>query len=71
VFVFFSCYATSSLVPLVSSFLLTLLEFYEFQLQHLSPHSFVLVETDGRTPMITWYCQLGLQQVTAITVMRL
>jgi hypothetical protein len=71
VFVFFSCYATSSLVPLVSSFLLTLLEFYEFQLQHLSPHSFVLVGTDGRTPMITWYCQLGLQQVTAITVMRL
>jgi hypothetical protein len=27
----------------VSSFLPTLLEFYEIQLQHLSPHSFILV----------------------------
>jgi hypothetical protein len=30
-------------MPPVSPFLLTLLEFYRIQLQHLSPHSFVLV----------------------------
>jgi hypothetical protein len=42
-FVFFSCYAAVGLMPPVSSFLLTLLEFYEIQLQHLWPHSFVLV----------------------------
>jgi hypothetical protein len=42
-FVFFSCYTTAGLVPLVSSFLLMLLEVYGLQLQHLSPHSFVLV----------------------------
>jgi hypothetical protein len=42
-FVFFSCYAMVRLVALVSSFLLTLLLFYGLQLQHISPHSFVLV----------------------------
>jgi hypothetical protein len=42
-FVFFACYATIGLVPPVSSFLLTLLEFYGIQLQHLSSHSFILV----------------------------
>jgi hypothetical protein len=42
-FVFFACYVAAGLTPLVSSFLLTLLEFYGLQLQHLSPHSFVLV----------------------------
>jgi hypothetical protein len=31
-FVFFSCYAVARLVPLVSSFLFTLLEFYGLQL---------------------------------------
>jgi hypothetical protein len=31
-FIFFSCYATAGLVPPVSSFLLTLLEFYRIQL---------------------------------------
>jgi hypothetical protein len=30
-------------MPPVSSFLLMLLEFYGLQLQHLSPHSFILV----------------------------
>jgi hypothetical protein len=30
-------------VSTVSSFLITLLEFYKLQLQHLSPHSLVLV----------------------------
>jgi hypothetical protein len=42
-FIFFACYAAAGLVPPVSSFLPTLLEFYEIQLQHLSPHSFILV----------------------------
>jgi hypothetical protein len=34
-FVFFTCYATAGLLPLVSSFLFTLLEFYGLELQHL------------------------------------
>jgi hypothetical protein len=42
-FIFFASYAAAGLMPSVSSFLLTLLEFYGLQLQHLSPHSFVLV----------------------------
>jgi hypothetical protein len=42
-FIFFACYAAASLALLVSSFLFTLLEFYGHQLQHLSPHSFILV----------------------------
>jgi hypothetical protein len=41
--VFFTCYATIGHVPLMSSFLLTLLEFYGLQLHHLSPHSLILV----------------------------
>jgi hypothetical protein len=41
--VFFSCYTTAGLVPSVSSFLFTPLEFYRLQLQHLSPHSLILV----------------------------
>jgi hypothetical protein len=41
--IFCACYTTSGLMPLVSPFLLTLLDFYGIQLQHLSPHSFVLV----------------------------
>jgi hypothetical protein len=40
-FVFFACYAATGLVPPLSSFLLTLLEFYGVQLHHLSPHSFI------------------------------
>jgi hypothetical protein len=39
----FSCYAAAGLVPPVSSFLFTLLEFYGLQLQYLSPHSLILV----------------------------
>jgi hypothetical protein len=42
-FVFFSAYALAGLVPPVSSFFLMLLEFYGFQLQHLSPNSITLV----------------------------
>jgi hypothetical protein len=42
-FVFFSCYDAAGLMLPVSSFLLTLLEFYGIQLQHLSPHSFIMV----------------------------
>jgi hypothetical protein len=42
-FIYFSCYATAGLVPPMSSILFTLLEFYGLQLQHLSPHSLVLV----------------------------
>jgi hypothetical protein len=42
-FVYFSCYAAVGLVPPVSSFLFTLLEFYGLQLQHLSLHSLILV----------------------------
>jgi hypothetical protein len=42
-FVYFSCYAAVGLVPSVSSFRFTLLEFYGLQLQHLSSHSLILV----------------------------
>jgi hypothetical protein len=42
-FIFFSCYTTAGLVPPMSSFLFTLLEFYGLQLQHLSPHYLILV----------------------------
>jgi hypothetical protein len=42
-FVYFSYYAAAGLVLPVSSFLFTLLEYYGLQLQHLSPHSLVLV----------------------------
>jgi hypothetical protein len=42
-FIYFSCYAAAGLVPPVSSFLFTLLELCGLQLQHLSPHSLILV----------------------------
>jgi hypothetical protein len=42
-FVFFAAYALTGLVPLLSSFFLTLLEYYGLQLQHLSPNSIALV----------------------------
>jgi hypothetical protein len=42
-FVFFAAYALAGLVPLLSSFFLTLLEYYGLQLQHLSPNSIALV----------------------------
>jgi hypothetical protein len=42
-FVFFSAYALAGLVPSLSSFFLTLLEYYGLQLQHLSPNSITLV----------------------------
>jgi hypothetical protein len=41
--VFFSCYAVAGLVLSVLSFLYMLLGFYGLQLQHLSPHSLILV----------------------------
>jgi hypothetical protein len=42
-FIFFSSYALSGLVPPLSSFFFMLLEHYELQLQHLSPHTITLV----------------------------
>jgi hypothetical protein len=42
-FVFFAAYALVGLVPPLSSFFLTLLEYYGLQLQHLSPNSIALV----------------------------
>jgi hypothetical protein len=42
-FIFFSCYVAAGLVPLVSSFLFTLMEFYGLQLHHLLLHSLVLL----------------------------
>jgi hypothetical protein len=42
-FIFFVVYALARLVPPLSSFFLTLLEYYGLQLQHLSPNSITLV----------------------------
>jgi hypothetical protein len=42
-FVFFTSYALAGLAFLASSFLFTLLEYYDLQLQHISPHSLALV----------------------------
>jgi hypothetical protein len=42
-FIFFAAYALVGLVPSLSSFFLTLLEYYGLQLQHLSPNSIALV----------------------------
>jgi hypothetical protein len=42
-FVFFVTYALAGLVLPLSSFFLTLLEYYGLQLQHLSPNSITLV----------------------------
>jgi hypothetical protein len=42
-FVFFTVYTLAGLVPPLSSFFLTLLEYYRLQLQHLSPNSIALV----------------------------
>jgi hypothetical protein len=42
-FVYFAAYALAGLVPVLSSFFLTLLEYYTPQLQHLSHNSIVLV----------------------------
>jgi hypothetical protein len=42
-FIFFTSYTLARLLLLASSFFLTLLENYDHQLQHLSPHSLALV----------------------------
>jgi hypothetical protein len=42
-FVFFAAYALAGLVPSLSSFFLTLLEYYGLQLQHLSANSIAVV----------------------------
>jgi hypothetical protein len=42
-FILFNTYATYRLAPPISSFLLLLLEEFGFQLQHLNPHSVLLV----------------------------
>jgi hypothetical protein len=41
--VFFAAYALAGLVPLLSAFFLTMLEYYGLQLQYLSPNSIALV----------------------------
>jgi hypothetical protein len=42
-FIYFASYALSGLMLLFSPILFTLLEYYSLQLQHLSPHSIMLV----------------------------
>jgi hypothetical protein len=42
-FIFFVVYTLAGLVPPLSSFFLTLMEYYGLQLQHLSPNSIALV----------------------------
>jgi hypothetical protein len=42
-FILFNSYITCGLAPLISSFFLLLLEEFELQLQHLTPHSILLV----------------------------
>jgi hypothetical protein len=42
-FIFFAAYALAGLVPQLSSFFLTLLEYYGLQLQYLCPNSIRLV----------------------------
>jgi hypothetical protein len=42
-FVFFTAYALAGLLPPLSSFFLTLLEYYRLQLQYLSPNSIAMV----------------------------
>jgi hypothetical protein len=44
-FIFFMEHALAGLVPSLSFFFLTLLEYYRLQLQHLSPNSIALVAT--------------------------
>jgi hypothetical protein len=42
-FIFFTCYTVTGLMLPVSTFLFMMPEFYGLQLQHLSPHSLILV----------------------------
>jgi hypothetical protein len=44
-FIFFTAYAMVGLVPPLSSFFLTMQEYYRLQLHHLSPNSIALVAT--------------------------
>jgi hypothetical protein len=64
-FVFFSCYAMAVLVLPVSSFLFTLLEFYGLQLQHLSPHSLILVVT------LVHFCEMFVSVWPSVSLFRL
>jgi hypothetical protein len=50
--VFFAVYALAGLVPPMSSFFLTLLEYYGLQLQHFSPISIMLV------PIFVHLCEM-------------
>jgi hypothetical protein len=61
-FIFFSCYATVGLVLPVSSFPFTLLEFYGLQLQHLSPHSLILVA------IIIHFCEMFVCVVPSVSL---
>jgi hypothetical protein len=51
-FIYFSSYALSGLVPLLSSFFLVLLEHYRIQLQHLALHSITLVA------IFVYFCEM-------------
>jgi hypothetical protein len=64
-FVYFSCYAVVGLVPPVSSLLFTLLEFYRLQLQHLSPHSLVLVA------ILVHFCEMFVCVRPSVTLFRM
>jgi hypothetical protein len=62
-FVYFSCYTAVRLVPLVSSFLFTPLEL--LQLQHLSPHSLILVV------IFVHFCEMFFYVRPSITLFRM
>jgi hypothetical protein len=51
-FVYASSYALAGLEPPLSSFFLVLLEHYRLQLQHLSPHSIMLVAIGVSIPAV-------------------
>jgi hypothetical protein len=51
-FIYFSSYALTGVLSLLSSFFLVLLEHYGLQLQHLSPHSITLVV------IFTHFCEM-------------
>jgi hypothetical protein len=63
--IFFTCYATAGLVPPVSSFLFSLLEFYRLQLQHMSPHSLVLVA------IFVHFCEMFVCVRSSVSLFRL
>jgi hypothetical protein len=61
-FVYFSAYARAGLVSPLSSIFLVLLEHYGLQLQHLSPHSIMLVV------IFAHFCEMYFRHNTTFTV---